>query len=45
MDGFSYTDIFATKGIEYLVVITFLLLLIPFWMILSKESKFSTRLH
>ncbi len=45
MDGFSYTDIFATKGIEYLVVITFLLLLIPFWMILSKESTFSTRLH
>ena len=45
MDGFSYTDIFATKGIEYLVVITFLLLLIPFWMILSKESTFSTRLR
>jgi glycine cleavage system H protein len=45
MDGFSYTDIFATKGIEYLVVIAFLLLLIPFWMILSKESSITTRLR
>ena len=45
MDGFSYTDIFATKGIEYLVVITFLLLLIPFWMILNKESKIGTQLR
>ncbi len=45
MDGFSYTDIFATKGIEYLVVITFLLLMIPFWMILGKESAITTRLR
>ena len=38
MDGFSYTDIFATKGIEYLVVITFLTLLVPFWLMLNKQS-------
>lgn len=39
MNGFSYTDIFATKGIEYLIVITFLLLLIPFWHFMNKQSK------
>lgn len=38
MDGFSYYDIFATKGLEYVIIIVFLLLLIPFWLILNKES-------
>ena len=37
MEGFSYHNIFDTKGIEYLVVIAFLLLLIPFWMALNKK--------
>ena len=32
-------DIFDTKGIEYIVVIGFLLLIIPFWMILNKPLK------
>jgi len=36
MEGFTYVDIFATKGIEYLVIILFLLLIIPFWKFLSK---------
>ncbi len=31
MEGFTYVDIFATKGVEYLLVITALLLFIPFW--------------
>jgi len=39
MDGFSYTNIFDTKGIEYLVVIAFLLLLIPFWLALNRQAK------
>jgi glycine cleavage system H protein len=39
MDGFSYHNIFDTKGIEYLVVIAFLLLLIPFWLALNKPVK------
>ncbi len=39
MDGFSYYNIFDTKGIEYLVIIAFLLLLIPFWLVLNKQSK------
>ena len=39
MDGFSYIDIFDTKGIEYLIVIAFLLLVIPFWRALNKPVR------
>jgi len=39
MDGFSYLNIFETKGIEYLFIIAFLLLLIPFWVILNRQVK------
>jgi glycine cleavage system H protein len=39
MDGFSYHDIFATKGIEYLIIITFLVSLIPFWIVLNKQKE------
>ena len=39
MDEFSYHDIFATKGIEYLVIIAFLVLLIPFWVALNRQAK------
>lgn len=34
MEGSSYIDIFATKGIEYLCVLMFLLLLVAFWKLL-----------
>lgn len=39
MDGFSYVNIFATKGIEYLIIIVFLILLIPFWVVFNKKAK------
>jgi glycine cleavage system H protein len=39
MEGFTYVDIFATKGIEYLLVITVLLLFIPFWRMVSRPAK------
>lgn len=39
MEGFSYIDIFATKHIEYLLVIGFLLLFIPFWRLLNRPVK------
>lgn len=39
MEGFSYVDIFATKHIEYLLVIGFLLLFIPFWRMLNRPAK------
>jgi len=38
MDGYSYIDIFETKGIEYLVIIAFLLLLIRFLSSLIKTK-------
>lgn len=40
MEQFVYSDIFATKGIEYIIVIAFLLLIIPFWRMLNKPVKF-----
>ncbi len=39
MEGFTYVDIFATKGIEYLLVIGFLLALTPFWRILRAPAR------
>ncbi|HYA89964.1 MAG TPA: glycine cleavage system protein H [Thermodesulfobacteriota bacterium] len=39
MEGFSYVDIFATKGIEYLLVIGFLLLFVVFWRSLARPAK------
>ncbi len=31
MDNFTYVDIFSTKGIEYIVVIIFLILIVWYW--------------
>lgn len=39
MDGFTYHNIFDTKGIEYLVVIAFFAVLIPFWYLLNRKAK------
>jgi len=44
MNQFVYSDIFDTKGIEYIVVIGFLLLIIPFWIILNKPVKLRNKL-
>jgi glycine cleavage system H protein len=38
MDGFNYNNIFETKGIEYLIIIAFLILIVPFWIIINKQS-------
>jgi len=43
MDGFTYYNIFDTKGIEYLFIIAFLILLIPFWIIINKETDVAKR--
>jgi glycine cleavage system H protein len=45
MEGFSYHDIFATKGLEYLIIIAFLALLIPFWVILNKQVKVTRQIQ
>jgi glycine cleavage system H protein len=39
MEGFTYQNIFDTKGIEYIFVILFLMVLIPFWLILNRRSR------
>jgi glycine cleavage system H protein len=45
MDGFSYNNIFDTKGIEYLVIIAFLLLLIPFWLALNRKATLKEQIQ
>lgn len=39
MDEFSYINLFETKGIEYIIIIAFLLLIIPFWKLLNRPLK------
>lgn len=39
MEEFTYTNIFETKGVEYLIIIGFLLIIIPFWILLNKPMK------
>ena len=39
MEGFKYVDIFATKGIEYLAVVAFLVTLILFWKFLNRAES------
>ncbi len=45
MNGFTYQNIFDTKGIKYLVIISFRLLLIPFWLALNKKVKISEQVR
>lgn len=45
MEGFTYVNLFDTKGIEYLIVIAFLLLIIPFWKVLNRPVKVSGRVQ
>src|SRR5512138_3625600 len=45
MDGFSYNNIFETKGIEYLIIITFLILIIPFWLMINKREAIKRRIR
>lgn len=39
MEGFTYTNIFETKGMEYLAIVVFFLVLIPFWLLLNRKNK------
>jgi glycine cleavage system H lipoate-binding protein len=38
MEGFTYVDLFATKGIEYILVIGFLIAFIFYWKFLSRSK-------
>lgn len=37
MEGFTYHNIFETKALEYLAIVFFFIILIPFWIILNKK--------
>jgi glycine cleavage system H protein len=37
MEGFTYVDLFATKGIEYILVIGFLIAFIIYWKLLNRS--------
>ena len=39
MEHFSYVDMFATKGLEYLLVIGFLLVFVGYWVWMSKPIE------
>lgn len=41
MENFTYHSLFDTKGIEYLIIIAFFLVLIPFWLILKRREGIS----
>lgn len=45
MDGFTYVNIFETKGIEYIAIITFFLVLVPFWYILKNRKAISKKIN
>jgi glycine cleavage system H protein len=44
MEGFTYTNIFETKGIEYLVIISFFAIMVPFWLLLNRKVKISRQI-
>lgn len=39
MEGFTYHNIFETKGIEYIIILGFFAILIPFWIILNRRVE------
>lgn len=45
MEGFSRVDIFDTKGVEYIFVIGYLLILIAFWKISGKQVKLGKKVQ
>jgi glycine cleavage system H protein len=45
MDGFSYNNIFETKGLEYLIIIAFLVIIIPFWIFINRQAKISMQIQ
>lgn len=45
MDAFTYNNIFETKGIEYLAIIAFFIILIPFWILLNRQVKIKKQIQ
>ena len=36
---FTYKDMFATKGIEYLIIIAFLIVIVLFWKFVNMDTR------
>jgi glycine cleavage system H protein len=45
MDGFTYNNIFETKGIEYVAIVVFFAILIPFWLLLNRQIRISKEIQ
>ena len=45
MDSFTYHNIFETKGLEYLAIVVFFAILIPFWIVLNRQVKVTKQLQ
>lgn len=45
MDTFNFIDIYATKGIEYLIVIAFLVTIVPFFRFVLSSPSTTTSAH
>jgi len=43
MNAILYSGLFETKGVEYLIIIAFLALLIPFWLVVNKNNKIAMK--
>lgn len=41
MEGFTYNNIFETKGIEYVIILSFFAILVPFWLFMNRKIKHS----
>ncbi len=39
MEGFTYNNIFDTKGIEYIIILSFFAILVPFWLFMNRKIK------
>lgn len=39
MEGFTYNNIFDTKGIEYVIILSFFAILVPFWLFMNRKIK------
>ena len=45
MEGFTYHNIFETKGFEYLAIVVFFIILIPFWILLNKKVTIAKQIQ
>lgn len=45
MEGFTYHNIFDTKGMEYLAIAIFFVILIPFWKLLNKKVPVARKIQ